>query len=414
MADSVAPGDVIVKKFTISSDRGNLDLAKSFVSASIYESIFTPGIVLDIEVLDTDDQIGQLKISGDETVDINFETPGGSNAKYKLGISHLSEVKGNTSSLKHKTYKINTVSKEALKAKNNYVEKTFNSQISDIVKTIHKDYLQSDKKIEVEDTKGTQNIKISHKNPYEAIEIAMKRAVSNENKSSLFVFFETRSGSDQIFKFTTIEKLFKGGSVKTFKQSDAINSSIDNKTDDQIYAVETPNQFNAVDRIAIGGQVKVATFNFRTWEYTTNTLTKNSTDYTTGGKKSNDSGSFTQNYRTPQGQAKPRLLLVPVDTSQRAKTNIPDYIADRQSFASTLMQGTIKMRVVGDLKLKAGDVITANLPNKKGTTENVKNDPMLSGKFLISRIHHDIGRAGEKPRYTCVIECLKGNPESGA
>lgn len=414
MADSVAPGDITVKKFTISSDRGSLDLAKSFVSASIYESIFTPGIIIDIEVLDTDDQIGQLKISGDETVDIHFETPGGANSKYKLGISHLSEVKGNTASIKHKTYKINTVSKEALKAKNNYVEKTFSTQISDIVKTIHKEYLQSDKKIEVEETKGKQDIKISHKNPYEAIEMVMKRAVSNENKSSLFVFFETRSGSEQIFKFTTVEKLFKGSSVKTFNQSDAINTSVKNQTDNQIFGVETPNQFNAVDRIAVGGQVKVATFNFRTWEYTTNTVTKKSTDYKTGGSKSLDSSKFTQEYREAQGQAKPRLLLVPVDTSQRAKTSIPTYIADRQNFASTLMQGTVKIRVPGDLKLKAGDVVTANLPAKKGTTENVKNDPMLSGKFLVSRIHHDIGKAGEKPRYTCVIELLKGNPESGA
>jgi len=406
------PGDITVKKFTITSDRGSLDLSKSFVSASIYESIFTPGIIIDIEVLDTDDQVGQLKISGDEKVDITFQIPGGGSANYKLGISSLGEVKGETSSLKHKSYKINTVSIEALKAKNNYVEKTFNSQISDIIKTIHKDYLQSSKKIEVEETKGTQNIKISHKNPYEAIEIAMKRAVSNENKSSLFVFFETRSGSDQIFKFTTIEKLFKGSSVKTFKQSDSINTSVGNKTDDQIFGVETPSQFNAVDRMAVGGQVKVATFNFRTWEYTTNTITKNSKDYKTGGDEDINTGAFNKEYREPQGQAKPRLLLIPVDTSQRAKTSIPTYIADRQTFASSLMQGTVKLRVPGDLKLKAGDVVTANLPNRKGTTDNTKNDPSMSGKFLISRIHHDIGKPEEKPRYTCVIELLKGNPES--
>ena len=411
MSDSFAPGDIVVKTFSIKSDRGSLDLSKSFTSASIYESIFTPGIIIDVEVMDTDDQIGQLKISGDEEVTITFQVLGGATANYKMGISHLTEVKGNTSSLKHKIYKINMVSIEALKAKNNYVEKTYSAQISEIIKSIHKDYLQSTKKIEAEDTKGTQDIKFSHENPYRAIELAMKRAVSNENKSSLFVFFETRSGSDQIFKFTTVEKLFKGSSVKTFNQSSAVNVDMNSKNDNQIFAVETPNQFNAVDRIAIGGQVKVATFNFRTWEYTTNTLTKNSTDYTTGGKKDINTGAFTQKYRNPSGQAKPRLLLIPVDTSQRAKTSIPTYIADRQSFASTLMQGTVKIRVPGDLNLKAGDVITANLPTRKGTTDNPSNDSQLSGKFLISRIHHDIGKVGERPRYTCVIECLKGNPE---
>lgn len=411
MPDSVSPGDIVVSKFTISSDRGSLDLAKSFVSASIYESIFTPGIIIDVDVLDTDDQISQLKISGDEKATITFKIPGGVTANYKMGISHLGEVKGNTSSLKHKVYKINMVSEEALKAKNNYVQKTYSDQISNIIKSIHKDYLQSSKKIEAEDTKGKQDIKFSHENPFRAIELAMKRAVSNENKSSMFVFFETRSGSDQIYKFTTIEKLFKGSPVKTFDQSSAINSSMNNKSDNQVIAVETPTQFNAVDRIAIGGQVKVATFNFRTWEYTTNTITKNSNDYKTGGGKDINSAAFTQKYRKPSGQAKPRLLLLPVDTSQRAKTSIPTYIADRQSFASTLMQGTVKMRVPGDLNLKAGDVVKANLPAKKGTTDNPQNDSQLSGNFLISRIHHEIGKVGEKPRYTCVVECIKGNPE---
>jgi hypothetical protein len=87
MTDSYAPGDVIVNKFSISSDRGSLDLSKSFVSASIYESIFTPGIIIDVEVMDTDDQIGQLNISGDETADISFQVPGGTTAKYKMNKS---------------------------------------------------------------------------------------------------------------------------------------------------------------------------------------------------------------------------------------------------------------------------------------------------------------------------------------
>jgi hypothetical protein len=49
------------------------------------------------------------------------------------------------------------------------------------------------------------------------------------------------------------------------------------------------------------------------------------------------------------------------------------------------------------------------------TNENYQT--MFSGfdyqlKFLISRIHHKIAEFGEKPRYTCVIECIKGAYES--
>ena len=60
MADGYNPGDIIIDSFSVSSQRGSLNLATSFISASIFESIFTPGIIGDISVLDTDDQLGKL------------------------------------------------------------------------------------------------------------------------------------------------------------------------------------------------------------------------------------------------------------------------------------------------------------------------------------------------------------------
>ena len=70
--DGYKYGDVTVTNLTVSSTRGTLDLSKSFVSMSIYESIFTPGIIADIVVLDTDDTLGNLKLSGDEIVTVTM------------------------------------------------------------------------------------------------------------------------------------------------------------------------------------------------------------------------------------------------------------------------------------------------------------------------------------------------------
>ena len=77
MATGYNPGDLFVDVLTVSGDGGSLQLASSFVEASIYESIFTPGITADIKVLDTDDQLGQLKLTGGETVEFSFKPPGG-------------------------------------------------------------------------------------------------------------------------------------------------------------------------------------------------------------------------------------------------------------------------------------------------------------------------------------------------
>jgi hypothetical protein len=129
-----------------------------------------------------------------------------------------------------------------------------------------------------------------------------------------------------------------------------------------------------------------------------------------GGKGDYDSSEFKSKYQQPKI---PTQAMIPVDTSQRPVTNIPEQTADQQAFLASLMQNAIKIRVYGDSKLAAGYMINAAIPNKVSTTDNGQTDPMLSGKFLISRIHHQIGTAGERPRYTCVMELLKGNLEEG-
>jgi hypothetical protein len=409
MADGYNPGDIIIDTFSLSSQRGSLNLASSFISASIFESIFTPGIIGDISVLDTDDQLGKLKITGDETVEISFKAPGGESANYKFALHALEDVKSEGTQ-KAKTYTLKVVSEEALHSKTNYVQKSFNSPISDMVKDIHKNFMKSEKPLEVEDTKGKQKIIIGHQNPYKATDIVRRRSISNENKSSAYVFFETRNGGNQTFKFTTIEKLFGEEAIKDFQQSDAINSSIMNQTDNNIIAYEVPKQFSSTERISIGGKTRVSSFDIRTHTYKTKDVDTDSTQFKMGGKGDYDSSEFKSKYQQPKI---PTQAMIPVDTSQRPVTNIPEQTADQKAFLASLMQNAMKIRVYGDAKLAAGYTINAAIPNKVSTTDNGQTDPMLSGKFLISRIHHQIGTAGERPRYTCVLELLKGNLEEG-
>jgi hypothetical protein len=409
MANGYNPGDILVQSLTLSSDRGTLDLSKSFVSASIYESIFTPGIVGDIVVLDTDDQLGQLEISGDETIEMSFQAPGGELAEYTFALHMLDDVR-QTSGQKSKTYTLKIVSEEALHSKTNYIQKSYNTQISGIVQDIFQNYMMSEKNIDVEETKGSQKIVIGHHNPYKAVDMIRRRAVSNENNSSAFVFFETRMGGEQTFKFCTIEKLFQGEIVKEFQQSDAINSSIMNKNDNNILAYEVPKQLSTTERISIGGKTRVSSFDFRTHSYKTKDVDTDETQYKTGGTGSYNSSAFKSKYWNPKI---PTQAYIPIDTSQRAVTSIKERTPDLQAFISTLLQNAMKIRVYGDANLKAGDMVTALIPNKVSTTDNVDTDPLLSGDFLVSRIHHEIGTAGQRPRYTCVMELLKGNLDKG-
>ena len=77
------------------------------------------------------------------------------------------------------------------------------------------------------------------------------------------------------------------------------------------------------------------------------------------------------------------------------------------------MQNAIKIRVPGDAAIKVGDMIEASIPVKSGFTGPKGNDKMLTGKFLVTRLHHQILSQAERPRYTCVIELVKGALEEG-
>ena len=400
-------GDVEISELIIYSERGSTRLLNSFVSASIYESVFTPGIVCDIKVIDMNDQLGQLRLSGDELVYMEIYVLGSERAPYNLALHRLSELE-NVGAQKGKMYVLNCVSEEAMYAKTNFVQKSYNQLCSEMVEDIHANYLKSAKPIVVEPTRSPQRIMIPHKSPYEAINLIKRRSVSAEQDASLYMFFENRANEQQTFNFVTIEKLFTGEPVKDFQMSDAINTSILNRGDDNIIAFKIPNQFSSTDRIAYGGPRRVTTFNFTTWEFETRNVETSDSDFTDGGTGTMNSAAFRSRYFNADI---PPQSMIPVDISQRPETFIPEATPNVQAFMASMMQNSMKIRVIGDTILTAGVTINCQLPNRQAFTGSVSTDPLMNGKFLITRIHHRIAEAMDKPRYTCVIEGIKGRYE---
>jgi len=333
---------------------------------------------------------------------------GSERAPYNLALHRLSELE-NVGAQKGKMYVLNCVSEEAMYAKTNFVQKSYNRLCSEIVQDIHENYLKSQKPIQVEQTRAAQRIVIPNKNPYDAINLVKKRSVSADTASSFYVFFENRMNEEQTFNFVSLEKLFSEAAVKDFRMSDTINTSILNRGDDNIIAFKIPTQFSSTDRIAYGGPRRVTTFNFTTWQFETkNVDTNDSTFSAVGGSGTMNSQSFRNRYFTSDT---PPQSLIPIDISQRPETFIPEATPDTQAFIALLMQNSIKIKVIGDTVLTAGKTINCTLPNRRSFTDNTSDDPLISGKFLITRIHHRIGELADKPRYTCVVEGVKGRYE---
>jgi hypothetical protein len=407
MSGNYQLGDVEVRTLIIVSERGTTELRGSFVSASIYESIFTPGMVCDIKVLDMNDQLGQLRLSGDETILFEIYVLGSEVASYVFALHELSELE-NVGAQKGKMYTLKCVSEEAMYAKTNYVQKSYNLLCSEIVQDIHTNYLKSQKPLNIEATKSPQRIVIPNKSPYEAINMIKKRSVSEDEKSSLYVFFENRQNEQQSFNFVTIESLFKQSPVKYFQMSDASNIRFLRRGDDNIIAFKIPNQFSSTEKIAMGGPRRVTTFNFTTWKFESRDVETSDSNFADGGAGTTVSESFRNKYYNADI---PPQSLIPVDISQRPETFIPESTPDLQAYVALLMQNSMKIKVIGDTTLTAGVTIDCELPNRRATTDDTSEDPLITGKFLVTRIHHRIGEVADKPRYTCSIEAIKGRYE---
>ncbi len=403
MGESVRPGDVVVKKLMITSSRGSMDLTKSFATVDAYDSILMPTNVVIIRAFDSDDGLGQMRVSGDEKIEIEFEAPGSKPWKRSMVVALISEVNAQ-GAMKSKAYDVVCVSREAMMAKTNYVQKSYKSKlVSDMVQDVFKNYLKSSTSISTEATKATQDILVPNMKPFKAIDMLRRHAVSEKNKSSTYLFFENSQG----FHFKTIEGLFAQGTVKKFKQEDSVGHSLSAQTENQIISWKLAQMTSSGDRIAKGAlKHEVATFDPLTCQYVRKTVTPQRG--TQGGSGDWDSGAFKSEY----GQNPGRFSYLPID-GNLPKTFIPESTPEQLAYTADMMQNETLLRVNGDSALTCGTTIDAVIPKRVSTTDSSEPETMISGKFLVSSIRHRIGFTKEIPRYTCIMSCLKGKPEKG-
>lgn len=395
------PGDVFVDVVQISSPRSqSWNMAANFLSARVDETIFTPGVVAEIEVLDQEDYLGQLKIAGDELVTFQFRKPDGATAKYDMHLNSVKEieVKG---AMKTKVYKLDCVSRETLAGQGKYVQKAYNTTIADIVKDLF-GQIGSRLEVNTEATKGKRNIVITNQPILHAIEMLRKQAVSEKNKSSNFLFWQTNSG----FHFKTMEELLQDGAVRTFVQDNTVGHSYKSDFDSNILAWRVKQNMDAFNRVKAGAtNQRVATFNIHTLEYRKANFKKKQSEMNNVG-----AGLIT-GLLDGVIQGLERTVFRYVNPNQKLKidkSHVPETIPYKMLNLAQMQEQLMHMTVLGDPVLEAGKTIICNVPKITSQTDNMEPEPQMSGKWLISKTQHIIQRPEIRPRFLTNLECLKG------
>jgi hypothetical protein len=398
LTDAYQPGDVIISEISLSSPRGYVNLLLMFASMKLFESIYVPNTLLELTVWDINDVIGNMVFLGDELITTSFSSPGGTVVNYTFALDTITDVTEEKAT-KSKSYVLHGVGVETMYAKTNYVQKQYNQPISSIVSDIHSNFLMSSKSLGVEATNSEQNIMIPNYDPFKAIDMVRRRAVSASNPSSTYVYFENALG----MYFKTIEGMLQQSPIKYFVRLDTNGTSIFNQTENNIISLAVPQIVSSTERISLGSLTqRISTYNVRTRKYTYKDVQPPSSSY--------NSSAFTSKYGGKYGMNS----VIPVDTANRPFTSIDSMTPNQMAFTAKIMQTQLNLRVFGDGIVKAGDVINVEIPQIVNITGNIPSDPLLAGNYLVSRICRSIGTSLERPRYTDSIECINGDLGQGS
>ena len=236
---------------------GYIDLRSTFTSLSIYESLFSHTLTMDIRVLDGVGLAEFMPIIGEETLSLIIKTanmpnleevnigepsgPPGSEVekpgpfkdstnsgllKLNFNICKMSDKDEKNAQRGMTEYTLHGVSGEYIDNLKTKVQRTtINTltgepqKISTVVRSLFREFFRgSNKKIFIEPTKNLTNLVTPNLTPFKTFDFLASRAVSAGQHAvgATFLFYETVTG----FFFISLETLFAGGGMGYLKPAD--------------------------------------------------------------------------------------------------------------------------------------------------------------------------------------------------
>ena len=204
------PGNIT--KLTVNSNQGGkaVDLRGGFVQLTYTESIMSDSVIANYTFIDSGASIDGksvrdgLPLVGEERVELAFED----NAENKLEVTlYVNKVTPIENKTQKSILSISLVSKEFIMNEKTRAKARYDGKISDTIKKIVEETLESDKTVEIEPTVNEISYIPGIKKPFYTINTLCKKAVSSESQTlgstAGYFFYETSEG----FFFKSIDGL---------------------------------------------------------------------------------------------------------------------------------------------------------------------------------------------------------------
>ncbi|HIK87012.1 MAG TPA: hypothetical protein EYG07_00800, partial [Alphaproteobacteria bacterium] len=405
-------GDFILDGVLIVGSSGaRINIIDQVQELNIYESIDTPYISGNLLIADSSGVAEILPILGQERLLFKLRTPGHSdsiNFNNYHAIIYNVEKRFSTSDREH-ILVLNWTTLEHLKNLRTKISASFKGTISEIVQKIIKsdNYLGSKKPLSIEPTKNIRKFVIPNLTPFQAINLIKSEAVSGEEQSPHYVFFETPDG----LYFRSFDSLLGQRRDLSIKHKNTYRSQPPEQNNAEanlatILDWQVDDNSNAFlnTRLGMYGSTlfyhDIFNKNIQKFEYNYMKDKFNRRNSMEQGVKTSGalvSQTILEDKKTISEFPDSKIFVHPTASdnlhTEGTDNNAEEWLQESMSRELERTYFTLKIETYGDTNIMCGDLINVVIPSNRPLQPPVTKasiDPILSGRYLITSLHHAV------------------------
>lgn len=391
----------------VGSTGTSIDLREVIYELNLSEDLFSNTMSGSLVVNDTANLINRLPIVGMEFLLVTLSKPSTPwkiqkvFRVYKLTDRHKSS---NAS----ENYILHFCSEESVLSGAIRISKSYKGRtVTEIVKDICTTFLKVDEKklpsSSLMDTQGSFDVVVPYWTPLYTINWVSRFAKASQYPGCTFVFYEDSEG----FRFTSIEALTQQEPVQVLNFTPMLihdektikpDAVIRHEAVSEYALVNTPDMLQSYGTGTYAGKLTVVD----PFSQRINVHTTSGTTLFNRTKHLNPYPYFQLNEdRTKQDVTKHYDSFFRVHGNKFKPEN---WVLQRNAYLAGLHGFQIKVEMPGNTILKAGRVVTLNMPSGSiATREEKPMDELYSGNYLITAVRHKIDRT----KYICTLELSK-------
>ena len=403
----------IFEQVTIESNDQSQDinLIAGVMGLEYFENIFSPNITAKMLILNTGDSIegedgkmqsvyNGLPLRGGERVAIKIKANADTNAGLDFSETykdylHVGAITNVSQNEQIETFTLQLVSRESISNETIRVPIKFStgSTIDVSVEKILKDYLKTEKALDIDKTKNKYGFIGNMRKPFNILVWLASKGVPEEGTAG-FVFFQTQDG----YHFKSLDTLINQEPKATYTYNEVALSSTERNNDLNILRYSTNKNQDLLEKLRLGSYSSyIATFDPSTSKFNLPqesqfTLSKYKSKTKNLGREL-ELPSVSQDSETSLGEIPSRIMTMVIDRGVLEKGVKTDKNADPMEYQAqaimkynTLFTQELHMQVPLNTNLKAGDVIKCEFP--KTSTGSEEYDDEQSGLYLIKELCH--------------------------